>query len=74
MLLYAGRVPTELTPSDFEHLPLSTSVEVFAGEKDPFLRESDRPQLKAHLKELFGPRLEWIDYPGGHELNKAYIR
>jgi predicted esterase len=74
LMLYAGRVPSELQAADFEHLDNHTPVEVYAGSNDPFISRQSRPEIQHQLEQLFGPRLQMTNYPGGHELKKEYIR
>lgn len=74
LLLFSGRVPPELGPADFEHLPHRTPVEVYVGAEDPFLPEGERPAMEARLRELFGQRLQLTVHPGGHELRSDLIR
>ncbi len=74
VVLYAGRVPEELGPEDFLHLPPETAVEVHEGDSDAFLPLSERPAREARLRELFGDRLKLLSYPGGHDLLPDRIR
>ena len=74
LMLYAGRVPSELQPQDFDHLSKQSPVEVYLGTDDPFVAMQSGPAPESRLDELFGHRLQMIHYPGGHELKKEYIR
>lgn len=74
MILYAGRVPEELGPADFQHLPSGTPVEVFEGESDPFLPSKDLKERQVRLRALFGDRLQLRRYKGGHELQKELLK
>lgn len=73
LLLYAGKVPLELTPADFSHLGPETSVEAFAGRSDPFL-EAYRAAEYARLETLFPGNFVLTEYEGGHELLREHIR
>lgn len=73
LLLYAGKVPDELTPADFDHLPPETTVEVLYGDRDPYLEKWDRHKMEQHARHLFGDRLHWRPYEGGHELRSETI-
>lgn len=68
IILYAGKVPDELTPSDFAHLSDQTVVEFYAGDSDAYLPEAARPGLEEQLLGLFDHRLRLKYYAGGHEL------
>jgi predicted esterase len=73
LVLYAGKVPRELTPADFSHLGRETRVEAFAGRSDPFL-ENNRAGEYDRLETLFPGNLVLTEYEGGHELLRDYIR
>jgi predicted esterase len=68
IILYAGKVPDELTASDFAHLSDQTVVEFYAGDSDAYLPEAARPGLEEQLLGLFDHRLRLKYYEGGHEL------
>ncbi len=74
LILYAGRVPGELGPEDFRHLSPNTVVEVFEGDSDAYLSDDDLPVRKERLTDLFGGRLRFIRYKGGHELKKELLK
>jgi predicted esterase len=74
MLLYAGKIPGELTPSDFSHLSDTTPVEFYAGDTDAYLPVGMRPTLEEQLRWLFGRRVNLCYYEGGHELQAALIQ
>jgi predicted esterase len=72
LILYAGKVPLELTPADFSHLGPETPVEAFVGRSDPFL-EADRTEVYARLESLFPRQLHLREYDGGHELHREHL-
>ncbi len=74
MILYAGRVPEELGPEYFRHLPDGTAVEVLEGDADPFLPSKDLKKREIRLKELFGNLLQLKQYKGGHELDNKLLK
>ncbi|MDX1333557.1 MAG: esterase [Robiginitalea sp.] len=74
MILYAGRVPEELGAEDFRHLPAASRVEVLEGDSDPFLPPEGIHERKGRLTELFGSRLVFQQYRGGHELRKDLLK
>lgn len=74
ILLYAGRIPAELGPGDFEHLPEGCRVEVYCGDADPLADKWGRGELAAHARKVFGNRPDIITYSGGHELQRQWIR
>jgi len=73
IILYAGKVPDELTPSDFTHLSDQTVVEFYAGDSDAYLPEAARAGLEEQLLGLFDHRLRLKYYEGGHELKSNLL-
>ena len=73
LVLYAGKVPEELTANDFAHLPPETKVEIHYGNRDPYLEKWDRHKMEQQALRLFGDRLHWRPYEGGHELLQEII-
>ncbi len=73
MILYAGRVPDELGPEDFNHLSPQTQVELYVGSDDPYLERWDLDELTGQARHLFGSRLSVIPYAGGHEFRGELI-
>ena len=74
LLLYAGRVPDELSTRDFEHLPQTASVDFLIGDEDPFVTPEMRATLKDRMELLFGDRLSLMEYSGGHNLINSLIK
>ncbi len=74
ILLYAGKIPDELTAADFAHLSDSVAVEFYAGDTDSYLPVESRPSLEEQLTGQFGNRVSFCYYQGGHELQSALIR
>lgn len=74
IILYAGRVPSELSSGDFEHLPESCRVELYHGDSDPMADKWGRKELADHARAVFGSRLEIVNYRGGHEIQRKWIR
>lgn len=73
MVLYAGKLPDELGPDHFAHLPPGTRVEMLYGNSDPYLERWDKKKQEQQAREVFGDRLTWKYYQGGHELLGALI-
>lgn len=74
LVLYAGKVPDELEPHQFDHLPDSCRVELLYGNEDPLAAKWDRSELIRQGRRLFGNRLRPVVYDGGHELLREWIR
>lgn len=73
MVLYAGKLPDELGPESFDHLGPGATVEMRYGNSDPYLERWDRHKQEQHAREVFGERLHWSYYQGGHELLQELI-
>ena len=73
LLLYSGKIPTELTPDDFRHLHPTTKVAAFIGDSDPYLSQKDRQDFGKKMQELFPGLITITEYHGGHELKKELI-
>lgn len=73
IIIHSGKIPHELKPLDFEHLPQSTKVLLIYGNQDEYL---DAPQIEIEInraKSLFGDRLEIYPFEGGHEINMNLV-
>lgn len=73
IIIHSGKIPHELKPLDFEHLPPSTKVLLIYGNQDEYL---DAPQIEIEInraKSLFGNRLEIYPFEGGHEINMNLV-
>lgn len=73
IIIHSGKIPNELKPLDFEHLPQSTKVLLIYGNQDEYL---DAPQIEIEInraKSLFGDRLEIYPFEGGHEINMNLV-
>ncbi len=73
LVLYAGKLPDELGPEHFAHLAPGATVEMLYGHSDPYLERWDRQKQEQHARHVFGERLAWSYYQGGHELRPELI-
>lgn len=74
MVLYAGRMPKELTAEDFEFLNYDqTKIELLVGDKDPYLTPEILKSETKRLEELFQGRATQQLFDGGHEVKKELI-
>lgn len=75
LILYAGGIPNELAPADFNHLSFEhTKVKMVCGDKDHFLTPQ---RLEAELKKsekLFQGHAEFVKFPGGHEIHPKVLK
>ncbi len=73
LILYAGTVPDELTPSDFSYLNPETTIRFVVGDQDEFINGARRENEKDKLERLFNGKVEHLIIKGGHSLNKNII-
>ena len=74
LVLYAGGIPNELKPSDFEFLMRNQcQVKILVGDKDEYLTAERRKRESAKIQRLFGGRAEEIVFEGGHEMKPELI-
>lgn len=74
LILYAGGLPKELTPEDFEYLTTSeTEVLIIIGTNDVYLTPERLQQEKEKARLLFKGMAKEIRFTGGHEVKKEII-
>lgn len=74
LLLYAGGLPSELSPEGFEHLSTNeTEVTIILGNKDVFITADRLVDEKKKATSLFKGRAKAIHFKGGHEVKKDII-
>lgn len=73
LVIYAGRIPEELTAEDLAYLK-NTKVKIIYGNQDPFINPKVLVSQKNFAEKLFGKdRLEIIEFQGKHEMNSKVI-
>jgi len=74
LILYAGGLPKELTPEDFEHLAANeTEVNIIIGDKDGYITPERLIIEEEKATSLFRGRAKAIRFTGGHEVKKEII-
>jgi|TARA_R110000737_G_C14540601_1_gene478965 predicted esterase len=74
LILYAGGLPKELTPEDFEYLITNkTEVSVIIGTNDAYLTPERLLEEEEKAKHLFKGTAKVIRFEGGHEVKKDII-
>lgn len=74
LILYAGSIPDELKPSDFEFLEAAkTKIKIIIGTQDHYLNEERKKSETEKIKQLFNHKAEIISFHGGHEVKKEII-
>lgn len=71
LILHSGRLPKELTPSDFTFF--EGEVNFIYGTEDPFVSKEFLEVEEKRIRTLFPKNLELIPFDGGHEVNKELI-
>lgn len=74
LVLYAGGIPDELIPADFDFLRQDkTKIKIFIGDKDEYITEKRLKEELKKIRSLFEGQAEVIIFEGGHELKKEII-
>lgn len=74
LVLYAGGIPHELVPSDFDFLTENnTQVTVIVGDRDEYLTEERQKLESAKMEKLFHGRAKQLIFEGTHEVKKELI-
>jgi len=68
LLLYAGGIPEELKPGDFDFLDQGCEVYQIVGEQDEFIDAARMLKEKEKARKLFGKRFQFQTFEGGHEI------
>ena len=72
LIIHSGKIPSELQPEDFKFLE-NTEIKLIYGTEDPYLDPEIIEKEKAHSNALFGSRVEYLSFKGGHEVNEKVI-
>ena len=74
LVLYAGGIPEELTPGDFNFKAFQHSqVKIIVGDQDNFLTPEKLEHELSKADLLFKGKAKLIKFQGGHEVKKAII-
>lgn len=74
LILYAGGLPKELNPQDFEHLTVNkTEVTTILGTKDVYITQDRLVEEEEKARRLFKGTANTIRFKGGHEVKKEII-
>ena len=74
LILYAGGLPDELQPDDFNFLiENGTHVTVLVGDRDEYLNDERMTKETEKIQALFQGRARLIVFEGGHEMKKELI-
>lgn len=73
LILYAGGIPEEITPSDVDFLKGKTEVSIVYGKQDEFLTVERMAREEQKIRLLFGDRARRISFEGGHEMRPEVL-
>ncbi len=74
LILYAGGIPKELSPKDFDFLnDQQTEVTVIVGDKDQYLTQEVLKYETQRIEELFQGKAKQQIFEGAHEIKKEII-
>lgn len=74
LVIYAGRIPEELTVEDFAYLK-NTTIKMVYGKDDPFITPERLENQRLFAEKLFGKeRIEVISFEGRHEIKPEIIQ
>jgi len=75
LILYAGGIPRELKPSDFDFLHANnTKITAVVGDKDEYLTKERQASETKILRQLFKGRAQQLTFEGGHEVKKEILQ
>ncbi|MBM1107426.1 esterase [Aurantibacter crassamenti] len=74
LVFYAGGLPNELKPTDFNFLQENnTEVKVIIGDKDEYLTADRMLTENKRIDILFKGKAQTIKFEGGHEVKKEIV-
>lgn len=73
LLLYAGGIPKELNSGDFAFLGKEARVRMAYGDQDKYLDPARLEQELKKARDLFGGRIEFWPFVGGHEIKNELL-
>ncbi|MFS4455751.1 alpha/beta hydrolase [Maribacter sp. 2304DJ31-5] len=75
LILYAGGLPKELKPEDFDFLITNkTEVLTIVGDSDQYLTPERLKEETERINKVFKGRARHISFEGGHEIKKEIIK
>ncbi|WP_150451803.1 alpha/beta hydrolase [Arenibacter lacus] len=74
LILYAGGIPAELSPEDFEFLmPSNPEIKIVVGDSDQFLSPERMAKEHLRIESLFKGKAKLVPFEGGHEVKRTVI-
>ena len=74
LVLYAGGIPHELSPKDFNFLiEKNTKITTLVGDKDEYINDDILQRESKRIASLFSGKAKQIIFEGKHEIKKEII-
>ncbi len=73
LILHSGGIPNELIPDDFSYLSDRVKVTYIYGTNDQYINEARKTEEALKGKNLFGDRLDILEFDGIHEVNIEFL-
>lgn len=74
LVLYAGGIPKELTPKDFEFLiAKNTKITTLVGDNDEYINDEILRSESERIAELFSGTAKQLIFQGKHEIKKELL-
>ncbi|WP_262420311.1 alpha/beta hydrolase [Flagellimonas meishanensis] len=74
LILYAGGIPNELTPKDFDFIDWNfTSIKMVYGSQDAYLLPERLKLEKTKIEKLFKGHAQLVTFEGGHEMKPELL-
>lgn len=74
LILYAGGIPYELSPKDFNFLiEKNTEITTLVGDKDEYINDDILQTASKRITSLFSGKAKQIIFEGKHEIKKEII-
>jgi predicted esterase len=73
LVIHSGGIPNELTADDFSYLGDKTRISYLFGNQDQYIDEAKIAEETLKARNLFGDRLEIMEFDGIHEVNTDFL-
>jgi hypothetical protein len=74
LVLHSGGIPNELISADFDYLEKDAKVSYLYGSNDQYINEAKKTEETLKGKNLFGDRLNILEFDGIHEVNTEFLK
>ena len=74
LIMHSGGIPNELKPADFSYFDENVKVSYLYGNQDQYINEAKKTEETLKGKNLFGDRMEIVEFDGIHEVNTDFLK